>query len=302
MTASHTLTFAAIATVIIAVPGPSVLFTISRALTVGRTCALFTVAGLVALFLRRREPAPRQAAAGALAGLAFACFWLTREESIWLVPAVGLLLLAPALALRRELAQRWRGLAAGVGGFVVLAVLPLLFVSTMNLRHYGWFGTVEFRAPEFKAAYGALTRPIVGPDLKQVPVTRQMREVAYELSPAFAKLLAQRARNPRCRRRDHNCVEWRVGRQPSGSIAMKDMHIHVAQIMEAALGVLGQRNVGAKRDDRGSERGQGADRRQKSALSKSASHAYLRRPHLVNRLRAFSDPRTPGPSLVGERG
>ena len=45
MTASYTLTFAAIATVIIAVPGPSVLFTISRALTVGRTCALFTVAG-----------------------------------------------------------------------------------------------------------------------------------------------------------------------------------------------------------------------------------------------------------------
>ena len=45
MTASHILTFAAIATVIIAVPGPSVLFTISRALTVGRTCALFTVAG-----------------------------------------------------------------------------------------------------------------------------------------------------------------------------------------------------------------------------------------------------------------
>ncbi|MES1167827.1 MAG: hypothetical protein ABUL61_01520, partial [Oleiharenicola lentus] len=115
-------------------------------------------------------------------------FWLTREESIWLVPAVGLLLLAPGLALRAEPATRWRALAAGAGGFVVAALLPLLFVSTMNLRTYGWFGTVEFRAPEFNAAYGALTRPIAGPDLKQVPVTRQMREVAYELSPAFAKL------------------------------------------------------------------------------------------------------------------
>ena len=45
MPASHVLTFAAVAAVLIAVPGPSVLFTISRALTVGRTCALFTVAG-----------------------------------------------------------------------------------------------------------------------------------------------------------------------------------------------------------------------------------------------------------------
>jgi threonine/homoserine/homoserine lactone efflux protein len=37
--------FAALAVVIIAIPGPSVLFTISRALTVGRRSALFTVAG-----------------------------------------------------------------------------------------------------------------------------------------------------------------------------------------------------------------------------------------------------------------
>ena len=39
------LAFAAVAAVLIAIPGPSVLFTISRALTVGRRSALFTVAG-----------------------------------------------------------------------------------------------------------------------------------------------------------------------------------------------------------------------------------------------------------------
>jgi threonine/homoserine/homoserine lactone efflux protein len=37
--------FGAIVTVLIAIPGPSVLFTISRALTVGRTAGLFTVVG-----------------------------------------------------------------------------------------------------------------------------------------------------------------------------------------------------------------------------------------------------------------
>jgi threonine/homoserine/homoserine lactone efflux protein len=42
---SHLLAFAAVLTVMIAVPGPSVVFTISRALTVGRRSALFTVAG-----------------------------------------------------------------------------------------------------------------------------------------------------------------------------------------------------------------------------------------------------------------
>ena len=43
--ASHVLAFAALVTVVIAIPGPSVLFTISRALTVGRRAALLTVIG-----------------------------------------------------------------------------------------------------------------------------------------------------------------------------------------------------------------------------------------------------------------
>ena len=42
---SHVLAFAGLVTVVIAVPGPSVLFTISRALTVGRRSALLTVVG-----------------------------------------------------------------------------------------------------------------------------------------------------------------------------------------------------------------------------------------------------------------
>jgi threonine/homoserine/homoserine lactone efflux protein len=42
---SHVLAYAALVSVLIAIPGPSVLFTISRALTVGRRAALLTVVG-----------------------------------------------------------------------------------------------------------------------------------------------------------------------------------------------------------------------------------------------------------------
>jgi threonine/homoserine/homoserine lactone efflux protein len=42
---SHFLAFAAVAAVLTAVPGPSVLFTVSRAVAVGRRAALFTVVG-----------------------------------------------------------------------------------------------------------------------------------------------------------------------------------------------------------------------------------------------------------------
>ena len=42
---NHVLAFAAVVTVLVAIPGPSVLFTVSRALTVGRRAALLTVIG-----------------------------------------------------------------------------------------------------------------------------------------------------------------------------------------------------------------------------------------------------------------
>jgi threonine/homoserine/homoserine lactone efflux protein len=45
MGAGQLLAFAAVATVLIAIPGPSVLFTVGRALTVGRRAAMFTVLG-----------------------------------------------------------------------------------------------------------------------------------------------------------------------------------------------------------------------------------------------------------------
>jgi hypothetical protein len=150
--------------------------------------ALLVVAGLVQLFHRRREPWRRQAGPAALAGGALGCFWLTREESVWLLPAVGLLLLAPLASLGRGLRPHLRALAASAAIFAAAALLPIVIICTLNLRHYGWFGTVEFRAAEFKAAYGALTRLKVGPELPQVPVTRQMREAAYAVSPAFAAL------------------------------------------------------------------------------------------------------------------
>ncbi len=43
--ASRLLAYAALVAVLVAVPGPSVLFTIGRAMTAGRGCALLTVAG-----------------------------------------------------------------------------------------------------------------------------------------------------------------------------------------------------------------------------------------------------------------
>jgi len=145
-------------------------------------------AGLVALYCRRQENLSRQFPWAMLLGLAFGCFWLTREEGVWLVPSAVLLAGAVLVWSFRLSAAHGRTMLKSLGLAVIFGALPLLLVSWQNYRYYGWFGTVEFRAPEFNDAYGAMVRVKIGPALKHVPVTRQSREAMYKVSPTFARL------------------------------------------------------------------------------------------------------------------
>ncbi len=145
-------------------------------------------AGLVALYDRRSGNFRRQAPWAVLLGVSLGCFWLTREESIWLAPSVALLAAAWIVGAIRTTAEARRNLWRAGLTVTGCALLPVLLVSGQNYRHYGWFGTVEFHAPEFKDAYGAMVRVKIGPDLPFVPVTRQAREAMYAVSPAFATL------------------------------------------------------------------------------------------------------------------
>ena len=146
------------------------------------------IAGLVALYFRRAETVRRQLPWAIALGLSVGCFWLTREESVWLVPSVALLAGAALFWAFRLARSQGFILLHSLGHAAFCAALPLLLVSWQNHRHYGWFGTVEFHAKDFKDSYGAMTRVKIGPDLDYVPVTRQAREAMYAVSPTFAKL------------------------------------------------------------------------------------------------------------------
>lgn len=150
--------------------------------------ALAVLAGLVGLYCRRHETLRRQLPWTLLTGLSFGCFWLTREESVWLVPSVVLLASAAAVWAFRISREQGRVMLRSLGLAAALAALPLVLVSWQNYRHYGWFGTVENRATEFQDAYGAMVRVNIGPDIDFVPVTREAREAMYKVSPTFAKL------------------------------------------------------------------------------------------------------------------
>jgi len=150
--------------------------------------ALIIAAALLALSLRLGGSWRRRFPWALVLGLTLGLFWLTREEGVWIAGMV-LVLSLPAFS------ELWRGpaelrrISAGLLATAVIAgALPIVVVCSLNRHYYGWFGTVEFRGADFRAAYGALARVQPGPPVPYFAVTREARELAYTQSPAFAEL------------------------------------------------------------------------------------------------------------------
>ena len=148
---------------------------------------LLVFAGLVALETRRTAGLTVWLLWGALLGFSAASFYLTREEGVWVLPGAALLIGTSVWNCWREPLGR-RGLFGQVVMAIVCAAAVVLTISTLNFRYYGWFGTVEFRAPEFLSAYGALQRPVASQEIPYVPVTREIRMRLYDVSPSFREL------------------------------------------------------------------------------------------------------------------
>ncbi|HTL68172.1 MAG TPA: hypothetical protein VL200_10960 [Lacunisphaera sp.] len=150
---------------------------------------LLILAALVALYARRDQPLRRLLPWSILLGTSLSAFQLTREEWIWLMPAVVPLWAAAVVPLWRSRPARWRGRLAAVLALpaVLWAAGPLL-VAMNNYRHYGVFTTCEFNQRDFKDAMGALMRPRPEHPLSFVPVTREVRMKLYPLCPTFALL------------------------------------------------------------------------------------------------------------------
>jgi hypothetical protein len=150
-------------------------------------CTLVVFASLAALYTRAAASWVLQTGWSLLLGISLAALWLTREETVWIVPAVAWLAAAAGVGLWRNHARPHHigiVLAAGLAS----AALPVLLVCTLNARNYGWFGTVEYRAPEFIAAYSALSRVRTVDAGPFIPTPRASRQEAYRVSPAFAEL------------------------------------------------------------------------------------------------------------------
>ena len=144
---------------------------------------------LFAIYQYRTESIRRLASLCISLGLSISAFWLTREEGIWLIPSVALIICFTIYDLWvNKCNDVWKRVLAICLIPIGIWSISILSVSAINYHKYGVFCTVEMKAEPYKAAYGALSR--VSPDrhIPYVPVTKATREEIYEVSPSFAKL------------------------------------------------------------------------------------------------------------------
>lgn len=114
-------------------------------------------------------------------------FWLTREEGVWLLPALALLV-TYWLWMQRDALRYWKSIASFVALPVLVATLVVGAVNTANYAVYGVFRNNDFRSADFLAGYGALTRIRHDQWQRYVLFPKDARERAYEMSAAAREL------------------------------------------------------------------------------------------------------------------
>jgi len=121
-------------------------------------------------------------------GFALSAFWLTREEGIWIIPSILVIVGFSALSIWRTKPIDWRRLfILCVLPFVIWAVI-LGTIAGINKLRYGVFNTVDTKSRSFLSAYGALLRVKHARWRPYIPVPKETRERIYEVSPAFSEL------------------------------------------------------------------------------------------------------------------
>lgn len=114
-------------------------------------------------------------------------FWITREEGVWLFPAL-LILMGGWIWQQKAYIQNWKPIAAYLLLPLVTASMVVGAVNTANYLEYGVFRNNDFRSSDFKSGYGALTRIRHDQWQRYVLFPADARQRAYAMSAAAREL------------------------------------------------------------------------------------------------------------------
>lgn len=119
-------------------------------------------------------------------------FWHTREEGPLLLPSLLLLWLSAVAMIYVKPTVK---AAKTFNRNLIIVIAPLVFsiagsyfIGSLNQLYYGQFMVNEMKSPAFSEAFTALTTIKTEHTALIIPVTKEAREKAYAVSPAFATL------------------------------------------------------------------------------------------------------------------
>jgi hypothetical protein len=120
-------------------------------------------------------------------GLAFGFFWITREEGIWIIPALLCVFLLKLLQLKQQ-KQAIKTFSYRFSVFLLVAIVFVNLIGLTNYYKYGKFEVVDFKGAAYSQALKSLNSVDVGQDLPYMPVSFAKRQAIYKVSPSFAQL------------------------------------------------------------------------------------------------------------------
>jgi len=150
--------------------------------------SLIVFAALIGLWNRRNQANWKTVLWAMLLAISFSWLWVTREESIWIIPALLVFTVFYVLPFR------WNSGSSMIFRGTLLLVPVITFVLTQyiivqkNQNNYGVAVANELKSAEFTSALGGLMR--IKPDQVQqhVTVSKDAQARAFEVSPTFAEL------------------------------------------------------------------------------------------------------------------
>lgn len=174
------------------------------------------VIGCMLHFLFDARSRKASVAWAAMTGWMLAWLWSTREDGVWILPGVAILVLARLLQARRLDGEARR---LSVGGVAMAAAFCLLLglVATANWAKYGRFETVDLKGGGFGDALSALQSVRAGEQIAYVPVSASMRAAVYPISPTFSRLepylegVGRHWTDPGCRLYAQACGDYAGG-------------------------------------------------------------------------------------------
>lgn len=152
------------------------------------------LAGLgIRVFVERSHAAPREQFREkrwhlAALGVVGALFWLTREEGLWIAPAMAVLAGYWIFSAVRTQRRPVGAIAAFVAVPVACFTLVVGAVDAKNYARYGVFRNNDFRSSDFQSAYGALARIRHDRFVPYVVFPKDARARAYSVSAAAREL------------------------------------------------------------------------------------------------------------------